>query len=83
MSRRDGALRPYDAVTMSETFAPGTEVILATDEDAVPATVPAVVVTDDGGDTVVIRFAHPNLERETTAVPVLRQFLTPAPPPEG
>ena len=67
---------------MSDIFAPGTNVLLATDEDSIPATVPAVVLTDDGGDTVVIRFAHPNLERETTAVPVLRQFLTAA-PPEG
>ena len=68
---------------MSDTFAPGTNVLLATDEDSLPGTVPAVVVADDGGDTVVIRFAHPHLERETTAVPVLRRFLTPAPPPEG
>ena len=68
---------------MSEIFAPGANVVLATDEDSVPDTVPAVVVADDGGDTVVIRFAHPNLEGETTAVPVLRSFLTPAPPPEG
>lgn len=68
---------------MSDTFEPGTNVILATDEDSIADTVPAVVVADDGGDTVVIRFAHPHLERETTAVPVLRQFLTAAPPPEG
>jgi len=64
---------------MSDIFAPGTNVVLATDEDSVPGTVAAVVVADDGGDTVVIRFAHPNLERETTAVPVLRTFLSPAP----
>ena len=67
---------------MSDIFAPGTEVLLATDEDSVPDQVLAVVLADDGGDTVVIRFAHPHLEGETTAVPVLRQFLTPAPPPE-
>lgn len=68
---------------MSEIYAPGTNVVLATDEDSIPGTVPAVVVTDDGGDTVVIRFAHPNLDRETTAVPVLRSFLSPGPPSES
>lgn len=68
---------------MSEPFPPGTAVVLSTDEDSVPGTVPAVVVADDGGDTVVVRFTHPHLGRETSPVPVLREFLAPAPPPEG
>jgi hypothetical protein len=67
---------------MSETFAPGTSVVVATEEDSVPGTIPAVVVADDGSDTVVVRFAHPHLDRETTAVPVLRRFLTARESPE-
>lgn len=59
---------------MSETFAPGAEVVITMTEK----TVPAVVLTDDGGDSIVVRFDHPQLEGQTTAVPVLRAFVTPA-----
>lgn len=60
---------------MSATYAAGDEVVLAMNEKSVPA----VVVTDDGGESVVVRFDHPILEgRQTTAVPVLREFLSPA-----
>lgn len=62
---------------MSQTYEPGTDVVLTMTDQPVPA----VVVTDDGGDTVVVRYAHPRLELETTAVPVLRAFLAPGAPP--
>ena len=61
---------------MSETYSPGADVVLTMTE----LSVPAVVLHDDGGETVVVRYAHPTLEKETTAVPVLRAFLSPGPP---
>jgi SAM-dependent methyltransferase len=58
---------------VSENFPTGADVVLNMTEQSLPA----VVVHDDGGDTVVVRYAHPSLEGETTAVPVLRIFITP------
>ena len=59
---------------MSATFATGDEVVLTMNEKSIPA----VVVADDGGQSVIVRFDHPILEGDSTAVPVLREFVSPA-----
>jgi hypothetical protein len=56
---------------VTDTFPPEAEVVLHMNEAQIPAT----VVKDDG-ETVVVRYDHPTLEGQTTAVPVMRQFVT-------
>jgi len=66
---------------MSSTFAAGSTVVLSLPDGDVSA----VVVSDDGGDTVVVSYTHPRTGRETGKVPIARSVLsvTDAGPPEG
>lgn len=62
---------------MSNTYSPGDPVVVSLAEGDVAA----VVLHDNGGETVVVRYPHPHLDREATNVPVLRAFVSPAPAP--
>lgn len=63
---------------MSTRYEPGAQVILSLGEED---KISAVVVHDNGGETVVVRYPHPHLDREADNVPVLRAFVSPAPAP--
>lgn len=67
--------------TVSDTYEPGAHVTVTLAE----GNVAAVVVHDNGGETVVVRYPHPHLDREANNVPVLRIFVSAAsgPPAEA
>jgi hypothetical protein len=57
---------------MSPTFEAGSTVVLSLPDGDVSA----VVVSDDGGDTVVVNYTHPRTGRETGKVPIARSVLS-------
>ena len=40
--------------------------------------VSAEVVVDHGGETVIVRYQHPHLDRDTGRIPIARELLSPA-----
>ncbi len=59
---------------MAATFAPGDMVTVSLPEGDVSAE----VVVDNGGDTVIVRYQHPHLDRDTGRIPIARALLSPA-----
>jgi hypothetical protein len=54
------------------TYEPGSSVMLSLPEGDVAA----VVVSDDGGDTIVVQYTHPRTGRDTGRVPIARAVLS-------
>ncbi len=59
---------------MTATYEPGSRVTLSLPEGDVTAE----VVVDHGGETVIVRYQHPRLDRDTGRIPVARALLSPA-----
>jgi hypothetical protein len=60
---------------MSATYEPGSQVIVSLPEGDVSAE----VVVDNGGETVIVRYPHPHLDRDSGRIPIARALLSPAP----
>ena len=56
------------------TFEPGSRVTVSLPEGDVTAE----VVVDNGGETVIVRYPHPHLDRDTGRIPIARDLLSPA-----
>ena len=61
---------------MTTTYEPGSRVTVSLPEGEVSAE----VVIDNGGETVIVRYPHPHLDRDSGRIPIARALLSPAPP---
>jgi hypothetical protein len=59
---------------MAATYEPGSRVTVSLPEGDVSAE----VVVDHGGETVIVHYQHPHLDRDTGRVPIARALLSPA-----